>query len=127
MVYHTSRIRALRCRVRERKNGTDENFTGKEEMLSNRQHQIDGRVGPAIVTFFLGALFGSSLSLLFAPTSGRRLRRQIQRKGERLRLSAADSVSTLRDRGEDMAEKMGEVLEDTSQGIRHAARSMVSR
>jgi gas vesicle protein len=96
-------------------------------MQENNHYQDSDHVRSAVMTFFLGALVGSSLSLLFAPTSGRRLRRNIKRKGDRLRLSAANSVSTLRDRGEDIAEKIGDVLEDTSEGLRQATRVVGKR
>lgn len=62
------------------------------------------RYGGLCSAFVLGAAFGSAVSLLFAPQSGRRTRRLIRRKTE-------TGVDYLTDRTEGMVEKGREALE----------------
>jgi len=95
--------------------------------MMSTDHNHSDNAGKMIMAFFSGALIGSTFSLLFAPTSGRRLRRTIERKGQRLRLDAADSAAAMRDRGEEIADRVGEALQDTAQEVRRAVRSVAGR
>jgi gas vesicle protein len=72
------------------------------------------RVGDRATFFLLGAAIGAAASLLMAPTSGAHTRRRLRRQGEQVADYLIDAGKELVDRCEDLYERSGEVVEDTT-------------
>jgi gas vesicle protein len=79
--------------------------------------------------FTFGLLAGAALgvmgALLFAPTSGKRLRRELSREGRRFSNRVAETAEELRDRSSDVYESAAEVASDAARSVKRAAHSMV--
>jgi gas vesicle protein len=61
---------------------------------------------------FMGVAIGIMGALLFAPKSGRRLRRQIAREGRKLQHRTAEAVDELREQGSELLESAREAVSD---------------
>jgi gas vesicle protein len=75
-----------------------------------------------MTAFLIGSMAGGVAALLLAPTSGRRLRRSLNRNGRRLKRRASDSVANLRDRGEEAIDRASETLDALADDARKVAR-----
>lgn len=80
--------------------------------------------------FVLGAAIGAGLGILFAPQSGERTRRDLVRRGRRLRDTAADAVGDATDelqrRGRRIKDTVEEVAEEVTGAIRRGSRRVRS-
>jgi len=71
-----------------------------------------------------GAALGAIGALMFAPMSGKRLRREISREGRRLSNRVAETAEELKDRSSDVYESAAEVASDAARSLKRAAHSM---
>ncbi len=71
-------------------------------------HDLDS--GSVLVGLFVGAALGGMAALLLAPTSGRKLRRDLAREGRLLGHRVTETVDEIRDKGEDAYERVREVV-----------------
>ncbi len=72
------------------------------------------RAGDRAAFFLLGAGIGAVAVLLVAPASGARTRRRLVRKGEEVADYLIDAGKELIEKCEDLYERSGELLEDTT-------------
>lgn len=75
-----------------------------------------------VLLILAGGLVGASVALLFAPQSGRRTRRNLQRLGNRMASRAQDFQEDLQERVEDLVE---ELRETGSEGLRKGREATV--
>lgn len=71
----------------------------------------------ALIAFLFGVSVGAIGGLLLAPTSGRKLRKQIDKKSRRLKQRAVATAEDLRDRSGEAAERIGDIVADTKDNI----------
>ena len=74
----------------------------------------DTRAGDRAAFFLLGAAIGAAAALLVAPESGTRTRRRLVRKGEEVADYLIDAGKELIETCEDLYERSGELVEDTT-------------
>jgi gas vesicle protein len=74
--------------------------------------------------FLAGAALGAIGALLFAPMSGRRLRRELSREGRRVSNRVAETAEQLRDKSSDAYESAASVASDAVRSVKRAAHSM---
>lgn len=96
-------------------------------MFGRRSDGSENGMRDAFYAFVIGSLVGSTVALFFAPTSGRRLRRSVNRKGRQLAATASNSATQALDRAEDAVHRVGEVLENAADEVRRATRSIRGR
>jgi gas vesicle protein len=74
------------------------------------------RAGAFLLGAFIGGLIGGATALLFAPTSGKKLRRKISDKAEDFYEDAQESYETGKDKVEEMyrdgKKKVSNIVED---------------
>jgi gas vesicle protein len=79
--------------------------------------------------FLLGALFGAGVALLLAPKAGKDLRKDVSKRGQRIRKDAGKqfekTAESLRESGtdwmEDTENRLGDLREEGVRSIREAA------
>jgi gas vesicle protein len=74
--------------------------------------------------FVLGSLVGGVTALLFAPSSGRRLRRSLARGGRRFRRRAWDSVESAQERAQAAVDQASESLHEIAEDARRMTRNL---
>ena len=74
----------------------------------------DTRAGDRAGFFVLGAVIGVAAALLMAPASGAHIRRRLRRQGEEVADYLIDAGKELVDKCEELYERSGEVVEDTT-------------
>ena len=74
----------------------------------------DTRAGDRAGFFLLGALIGAAAALLMVPASGAQTRRRLRRQGEQVADYLIDAGKELVDKCEELYERSGEVVEDTT-------------
>ena len=77
-----------------------------------------------LVWFLVGAAVGASIALLYAPKSGKDMRRLIARKTERGKEALADSGKEVIDRGRELFDR-GRELADEAADIFERGRKLV--
>ena len=95
---------------------------------------IEADSGAGLKWFLLGAAIGAGIGILFAPQSGERTRRDLVRRGRRLRAQAEDKLDDLTDevkvRGrklkESVTEFADEVVDEVKDGKRKLERSALT-
>lgn len=73
-----------------------------------------GRVGTAVTFLMIGLGAGALVALLLAPTSGKRMRRELRKRYE----TARDTLETWKDDAREMAEEAVERGSGIAEGIR---------
>lgn len=63
-----------------------------------------------LVGLFVGVALGGMAALLMAPMPGKRLRRDVSRRGRKLAHRATEAVEEIRDKGADVYEKARQVV-----------------
>ena len=63
-----------------------------------------------LMGFFAGAAVGGLVALVLAPTSGRRLRRDLAREGRKVAHRASETTERIRDQGANAFERAREVV-----------------
>lgn len=88
--------------------------------------EADGSSG--LKWFILGAAIGAGLGLLFAPQSGDRTRRDLARRGRKLRAQAEDKLDDLGEdlqaRGRKLKETMSELADDVVDEMKDGKRKL---
>ncbi len=74
----------------------------------------DTRAGDRAGFFVLGAVIGVAAALLMAPALGAHTRRRLRRQGEQVADYLIDAGKELVDKCEELYERSGEVVEDTT-------------
>jgi gas vesicle protein len=77
----------------------------REDAMMN----YDRYVGAVLSSFLVGAAMGAMVALVLAPSSGKRLRRDITREGKKLAHRASETAERVRDKGADAYEYVREV------------------
>ena len=77
-----------------------------------------------LVWFLVGAAVGASIALLYAPKSGKDMRRLIAKKTERSKEALADSGKEVIDRGKELFDR-GRELADEAADIFERGRKLV--
>ena len=80
--------------------------------------------GTTLVWFLVGAAVGASIALLYAPKSGKDMRRLIAKKTERGKEVIADSGKEVIDRGKELFDR-GRELADEAADIFERGRKLV--
>jgi len=95
---------------------------------------IEADSGSGLKWFVLGAAIGAGLGILFAPQAGERTRRDLARRGRKLRAEAEDKLEDLADdlkvRGrkikESVADFADEVADEVTEGKRKLERTALT-
>lgn len=72
----------------------------------------DKKIAAAALLLVAGGIIGAGMALLFAPQSGERTRRDINRYAKRAKTRAEDTVEDLKDSINDLVETIGDKTED---------------
>jgi gas vesicle protein len=80
--------------------------------------------GTTLLWFLVGAAVGASIALLYAPKSGKDMRRLIAKKTERSKAVIADSGKEVLDRGKELFDR-GRELADEAADIFERGRKLV--
>ena len=64
-----------------------------------------------LVWFFAGAAVGAAIALLYAPASGKQIRRQISKRAEEGRAKISEAGRDLYDKGRKLADDASDLLE----------------
>lgn len=91
------------------------------------RHRENKTIRHLLKAFVAGSVAGGVTALLFAPSSGRRLRRSVARTGRRFERRASDSVDALQERGQFVLEQASESLQEIADDAREMARSFGRR
>ena len=93
--------------------------------LGNYEASDRSRVGTGITFFLIGLGAGAAAALLFAPKTGKQLRRDLRRGYEEavdriqdLKEEAMDRVDEVMERGSEIADTLREKAEPFARGIR---------
>lgn len=73
--------------------------------------------GSGVRWFLLGAAIGAGLGLLFAPHDGARTRRDLAKRGRKLRAQAADIVDDIADEVETRGRQLKESVQDLAEDV----------
>lgn len=72
---------------------------------------MDEHSGAVFVTgFFLGVAMGAMVALVLAPTSGKRLRRDLARESRKVAHRASEAAERIRDTGSDAYDRAREAM-----------------
>ena len=82
------------------------------------------RVGTAITFLLIGLGAGAVIGMLFAPKTGRQMRRDIRRGYEHARDTFDDLKETARDFAEDAIDRGSEIAEDLRDRVKPLARGI---
>lgn len=78
---------------------------------------IESDSGSGFKWFLLGAAVGAGLGLLLAPQSGERTRRDLARRGRKLRSQAEDAFEDLSDELQTRGRKLKETVAEFTDGV----------
>jgi gas vesicle protein len=78
---------------------------------------IESDAGSGFKWFVLGAALGAGLGLLFAPQSGERTRRDLARRGKRLRHRAGEALEELTDDVQERGRKVRDSIEEFAEDV----------
>ena len=73
----------------------------------------------------VGGLAGTGTTLLLAPQSGKKTRRQIQRKGRDLRVQTADMIEDRAMQVRDKASQVGSAIREQAQDVQQWGKELV--
>jgi len=89
---------------------------------------IESDSGSGLRWFVLGAAIGAGLGLLFAPQTGERTRRDLVRRGRKLRAQAEDTLDELGEelqvRGKRIKESVEELADEVVEEVRDGKRKL---
>ncbi|MGH7593477.1 MAG: YtxH domain-containing protein [Gemmatimonadales bacterium] len=89
---------------------------------------IESDSGAGFKWFVLGAAIGAGLGILFAPQAGDRTRRELARRGRRLRAEAGDKLDDLsgelQARGRKIKESVAEFADDVADEVKDGKRKL---
>lgn len=88
------------------------------------KYESSGQVGTAITFLLIGLGAGAVVGMLFAPKTGRQIRRDLRRGYESARDTFEDWKETARDLAEDAVERGSEFAEDLRDRVRPLARGI---
>jgi gas vesicle protein len=88
------------------------------------KYESSGNVGTAITFLLIGLGAGAVVGMLFAPKTGRQMRRDLRRGYDNARETFDDWKETARDFAEDVAERGSEFAEDFKDRVRPLARGI---
>ena len=92
---------------------------------------IESDSGSGIKWFLLGAALGAGLGILFAPQSGEHTRRDLARRGRKLKMQAEDAIDDVseqvRSRGRKLKESAEEFADDVLEEVRDGKRTIERR
>jgi gas vesicle protein len=89
---------------------------------------IEADSGSGLKWFVLGAAIGAGLGILFAPQAGERTRRDLARRGRKLRAEAEDKFEDLADdlkvRGKRIKETVSDFADDVADEVTEGKRKL---
>lgn len=89
---------------------------------------VEADSGSGLKWFVLGAAIGAGLGILFAPQAGERTRRDLARRGRKLRAEAEDKLDDLADdlkvRGKRIKETVSEFAEEVADEVTEGKRKL---
>jgi gas vesicle protein len=88
------------------------------------KYESSGNVGTAITFLLIGLGAGAVVGMLFAPKTGRQMRRDLRRGYDNARETFDEWKETARDFAEDVAERGSEFAEDFKDRVRPLARGI---
>lgn len=88
------------------------------------KYESSGNVGTAITFLLIGLGAGVAIGMLFAPKTGRQMRRDLRRGYESARDTFDDWKETARDFAEDAMERGSDLAEDLKDRVRPLARGI---
>ena len=88
------------------------------------RYESGNNVGTAISFLLIGLGAGAVVGMLFAPKTGRHMRRDLRRGYESARNAFDDFTETARDFAEDAVERSTEMAEDFKERVRPLARGI---
>ena len=88
------------------------------------RYQSSGNVGTAITFLLIGLGAGAVVGMLFAPKTGREMRRDLRRGYDNARETFDDWKDTARDFAEDAMERGADLADDLKERVRPLARGI---
>ena len=77
-----------------------------------------------VAGFFVGAAFGAVAALLLTPKTGKEMREKLAEEGERLKERTEDTISEVREKGEEVYDHARLGRTDTGEGVEKAERTI---
>jgi len=93
--------------------------------IGNYESSEGGNVGTALTFLLIGLGAGALIGLMFAPKSGKQLRRDLQRGYDDARDKIGDWADDAKDRVKDVASRGADLAADMAGDLRDAARERV--
>ncbi|HVB30336.1 MAG TPA: YtxH domain-containing protein [Gemmatimonadaceae bacterium] len=91
-----------------------------DHMRNDDRQIVIEKSSSGVAPFLIGLAIGAGAALLFAPQSGEQTRRDIARRGRRIKLRAREAAEDLRDKAEETYQDARAGLEDTIDSAREA-------
>jgi len=88
------------------------------------KYESSGNVGTAITFLLIGLGAGAVIGMLFAPKTGREMRRDLRRNYENARETFDDWKETARDFAEEAMERGADLADDLKERVRPLARGI---
>ncbi len=88
------------------------------------KYESSGNVGTAITFLLIGLGAGAVVGMLFAPKTGREMRRDLRRNYENARETFDDWKETARDFAEEAMERGADLADDLKERVRPLARGI---
>jgi len=88
------------------------------------RYESSGNVGTAITFLLIGLGAGAIVGMLFAPKTGRQMRRDLRRGYESARDTFEDWKETARDFAEDAIDRGSELADDLKERVKPLARGI---
>lgn len=88
------------------------------------RYESSGNVGTAITFLLIGLGAGAVVGMLFAPKTGREMRRDLRRNYENARETFDDWKETARDFAEDAMERGADLADDLRERVKPLARGI---
>jgi|SRR5271166_445135 len=93
--------------------------------IGNYESSEGSNVGTALTFLLIGLGAGALIGLMFAPKSGKQLRRDLQRGYDDAREKLGDWADDAKDRVKDVASRGVDMAGDVAENLRDAARERV--